>query len=182
MASTWAATAYNEAVSFNALSDATLTGVFVALNGIPASNEEITKDEASLYVGINTSHPPFAAKTGNQLVVKSDLVSNTYTPPSFQYTGYFYFNQDNKGNYGWWDATEACSYWSLGTYVSIGWDLYLGVYTVIKIPCASSGGHYVIRYDDPLQGTLTYCVTLTYITYDSASGLCEYSISNIGLC
>lgn len=182
MANTWAATAYNEAVSFNALSDATLTGVLVALNGIPASNEEITKDEASLYVGINTSHPPFAAKTGNQLVVKSDLVSNTYTPPSFQYNGWFFFNEDNKGKYGWWDATEACPNYILGTYAPVGWNLYLGMYTVIQIPCVDSGGYYVITYTDPLQGNLTYWVTLTYIAYDPASGLCGYSISNIGLC
>lgn len=70
----WAGIANNQTVSFNNLQNAVSTGVFTALASIPASNEQITKADASTYVNVYTSYAPFAAKTSNQLVVKSDLV------------------------------------------------------------------------------------------------------------
>jgi hypothetical protein len=74
----WGSLANNQAVSFNNLQDAVNTGVFVQRQTIPASNECITKNDADLYVNIDTSYASYAAKASNQLVVKQDL--QAYTP------------------------------------------------------------------------------------------------------
>jgi hypothetical protein len=73
MASTWAATANNETISFNNLKDAVDTGVLSPKTSIPVSNEQINKDEANTYVYIDTAFGPYASKSSNQLVVKSNL-------------------------------------------------------------------------------------------------------------
>lgn len=73
----WASIANNQTVSFNNLQDAVNTGNFVALTTIPASNEQITKTDASTYVNCDTSYAPFANKASNQLVVKSNLITTT---------------------------------------------------------------------------------------------------------
>lgn len=88
MASTWAATANNETISFNNLQNGVDTGVLSQKAAIPASNEQITKADANTYVNINTSFAPYAAKASNQLVVKSNLqstvlVSNIATAAPF---------------------------------------------------------------------------------------------------
>lgn len=88
MASTWAATANNETISFNNLQNGVDTGVLSQKAAIPASNEQITKSDANIYVNINTSFAPYAAKASNQLVVKSNLqstvlVSNIATAAPF---------------------------------------------------------------------------------------------------
>lgn len=75
MASTWAATANNETISFNNLQNGVDTGVLSQKAAIPASNEQITKADANIYVNIDTSFAPYAAKASNQLVVKSNLRS-----------------------------------------------------------------------------------------------------------
>ena len=75
MASTWAATASNETISFTNLKDGVDTGVLSEKAAIPTSNEQITKADANTYVNIDTSFAPYAAKASNQLVVKSNLLS-----------------------------------------------------------------------------------------------------------
>lgn len=80
----WVGIANNQTVSFNNLQDAVTNGYFVALAAIPASQEQITKTDASTYVNVNTAYAPFAAKASNQLVVKSNLV-----PISYAYTIYY---------------------------------------------------------------------------------------------
>jgi hypothetical protein len=75
MASTWAATANNETISFNNLQNGVDTGVLSQKAAIPVSNEQITKTDANTYVNIDTSFAPYAAKASNQLVVKSNLLS-----------------------------------------------------------------------------------------------------------
>lgn len=80
----WAAIASNQCVSFNNLQDAVTNGYFVALTGIPATQEQITKSDASTYVNIDTSYAPYAGKASNQLVVKSNLI-----PVSYAYTIYY---------------------------------------------------------------------------------------------
>lgn len=69
----WASLANNQTVSFNNLQNAVDTGVFSQKTAIPVSNEQITKADANTYVNINTSFAPYAAKSSNQLVVKSNL-------------------------------------------------------------------------------------------------------------
>jgi hypothetical protein len=74
----WAGIASNQCVSLNNLKDAVATGVFTEKTTIPTGSKQITKAEAESYVYINT----ISGKTSNQLVVKSNLVSN---PPSTTY-------------------------------------------------------------------------------------------------
>lgn len=75
----WSTIANNQCVSCENLQDAVTTGVFVLKNAIPSTTpakfKQITKTEAEFYVYINT----IAGKTGNQLVVKSNLVSSLTT-------------------------------------------------------------------------------------------------------
>lgn len=75
----WAGLANNQTVSFNNLQDAVNNGNFTALTTIPVSTEQITKSDASTYVNCDTSFASFAAKSSNQLVVKSNLVTTTTT-------------------------------------------------------------------------------------------------------
>lgn len=69
----WSSLANNQTISFNNLQNAVNNGIFSAKTSIPVSTEQITKNDANIYVNINTSFPPYAAKSSNQLVVKSDL-------------------------------------------------------------------------------------------------------------
>jgi photosystem II stability/assembly factor-like uncharacterized protein len=75
----WATLANNQTISRNNLQNAVNTGVFTLKAAIPVSNECVTKTEANGYVNIDTSYPPFASKTSNQLVVKEDLKSYEVT-------------------------------------------------------------------------------------------------------
>jgi len=69
----WAGLANNQTISFTNLKDAVDTGVLSPKITVPVSNEQINKDEANTYVNIDTSFAPYAAKSSNQLVVKSNL-------------------------------------------------------------------------------------------------------------
>lgn len=73
----WASLANNQTISFNNLQNAVSTGVFIAKTSIPASNEQITKLDADTYVYLNTSFSPYSSKSSNQLVVKSNLQSDS---------------------------------------------------------------------------------------------------------
>ena len=75
----WASLANNQTVSFNNLQNAVNFYGFVAKTSIPASNEQITKAEADTYVYIDTSYAPYAAKSSNQLVVKSNLIPSIFS-------------------------------------------------------------------------------------------------------
>ena len=81
----WAGLATNQTVSFNNLQNAVTTGYFYALTTIPTSLEQITKSDASTYVSIDTAYAPYAAKSSNQLVVKSDLVAATPVTPCSEF-------------------------------------------------------------------------------------------------
>ena len=69
----WAGLANNRTVSESNLLNAVQTNVFVVKNSLFSSPKQITKAEADYYVYIDTSYAPYAAKSSNQLVVKSDL-------------------------------------------------------------------------------------------------------------
>ena len=72
--------ANNQTVSLNNLKDAVASMIFLQLNTIPTGNKQVTKAEAAYYVNCSTSYAPYAAKTSNQLVVKSDLVGRVVIP------------------------------------------------------------------------------------------------------
>jgi len=71
----WAGLANNQTVSFNNLQDAVNNSIFTAAQAIPASNEQITKADALLYVYVQA----IPSKSMGQLVVKSDLISSMVT-------------------------------------------------------------------------------------------------------
>ena len=71
----WAGLANNQTVSFNNLQDAVDNSIFTSASAIPASNEQITKADANLYVYVQA----IPSKSNSQLVVKSDLVSSVVT-------------------------------------------------------------------------------------------------------
>ena len=74
MASTWAGTADNETISFNALSNAVSIGYLYQLSATGSTSRQITKSEANTLVRIDTNYAPYAAKTSDQLVYKTDLL------------------------------------------------------------------------------------------------------------
>lgn len=69
----WSGLANNQTISFTNLKDAVDTGVFLSKTTQITSNEQITKNDALTYAWINTLYTPYANKSSNQLVVKSDL-------------------------------------------------------------------------------------------------------------
>ena len=75
----WASLANNQTVSFSNLQDAVTTNVFTAKTTIPVSTEQITKADADTYVNINTSFASYAAKSSNQLIVKSNLEPSIFS-------------------------------------------------------------------------------------------------------
>jgi hypothetical protein len=72
----WTDLLSNQTISFNNLKNAVDNGIFTAKTTIPISNEQITKADANAYVFVNTENADFASKANNQLVVKSNLLSN----------------------------------------------------------------------------------------------------------
>lgn len=69
----WNDLANNQTISFTNLKDAVDTGVLSPKTTVPVSNEQITKADADAYAYIDTLFGPYASKTSNQLVVKSNL-------------------------------------------------------------------------------------------------------------
>lgn len=69
----WNDVASNQTVSFANLKNAVDTDIFISKTTQSTSNEQITKADANTYAYIDTSYAPYASKSSNQLVVKSDL-------------------------------------------------------------------------------------------------------------
>lgn len=91
----WAGIANNQGVSWNSLIDAVSNNVFVQLLPMPPSGVSgtrlVTKTGALSYVDIQSS--PLSGKTDNQIVVKSNLVSPSYT--------YYQLNNCSGGAAAW---------------------------------------------------------------------------------
>ena len=103
----WAGIASNQCVSFNNLQDAVNTSVFTLKNTIPVSLKQITKLEAGFYVNIDQGFAPYAGKTSNQLVVKSNLIAATPLPYSF--TLYYDYIDANSTYIGYTTSGAACA-------------------------------------------------------------------------
>jgi hypothetical protein len=69
----WNDLANNQTISFTNLKDAVDTGVLSKKFDITPSSEQITKLDAELLVHLDTSFLPFASKSFNQLLVKSNI-------------------------------------------------------------------------------------------------------------
>lgn len=126
----WASIANNQTVSFNNLQDAVNNSVFTQKTVIPASNEQITKADANTYVYIDTSYGPYAGKSSNQLVVKSNLLAVTI----------FYLSYSTDG------PSNACSIYPTTTayYASYGSTLQNGtiIYTDAALTNPAPAGYY----------------------------------------
>ena len=171
----WSGLADNQTISFNNLQDAVNTGYVYALTTIPTGLEQITKSDASTYVSIDTSYSPYASKSSDQLVVKSNI------KPVFQYSGTFYYSNDTPYWAGWSTNTDACNNYSTGLSATVYWNGSLGIGTLVFIPNCSldlSSLPYYSIYD----GTTVYWVTFIDEYYDPTTGNCTYSITNIGSC
>lgn len=101
----WSGIASNQCVSRNNLQDAVNNGVFTLKNTIPTGTKQITKNEAEYYVNLNTAYAPLAAKTFNQLVVKSNLQACTNLP----YSHTIYTDSLEGNYYGFSTTSAACS-------------------------------------------------------------------------
>jgi hypothetical protein len=108
----WAGIASNQCVSLDNLKDAVTTGVFTALTTIPSGTKQITKTEASTYVNCATNYPPFAAKSSNQLVVKSNLIARIVVNFSLS------IDPSNAGTMDIYTASPAGAGWTLSTTLS----------------------------------------------------------------
>ena len=125
----WAGIAANQCVSLNNLQDAVNTSVFTLKNTIPAGLKQITKAEAGFYVNINQGFAPYAAKSSNQLVVKSNLVA--CTPLSYSYTLYYNYTDGPYFYAGYETSGAACAattpsitLYSSSSTISVGTALY----------------------------------------------------------
>jgi len=86
----WAGITNSQTVSYNNLQDAVNNGIFTLASAIAPTQQQVTKKYFSDHIsGFDSSYPPFAIKTNDQLIVKSDV----YNPGSFtlspQYGMYF---------------------------------------------------------------------------------------------
>lgn len=86
----WAGITNSQTVSYNNLQDAVNNGIFTLALAIAPTQQQVTKQYFSDHIsGFDSTYPPFAVKTNNQLIVKSDV----YNPGSFtlspQYGMYF---------------------------------------------------------------------------------------------
>ena len=86
----WASLASNQTISYTNLQDAVNTGVFTLISSISPTFQQSTTDYVSNHVsGFNPSYPPYALKSNNQLLVKSDIYSTGDVILSPQYGMYF---------------------------------------------------------------------------------------------
>jgi hypothetical protein len=81
----------NQTVSYGNLQDAVDNGIYTLLSTIPSpSNRDSTKSVISATIsGFNPNYPPYANKTNNQLIVKSDIYNTGNVTLSPQYGMYF---------------------------------------------------------------------------------------------
>ena len=173
----WAGIAANQGVSLNNLQDAVDTSVFTIKNTIPAGGKQITKTEAAYYVNINQGYAPYAAKTSNQLVVKSNLIAAT--PLSYSYTLYYDYI-DGLGTYnGYTTTASACAattpsitVYSSSSSIVVGAELYTDLYGYIQL--------YANSYDSSYP---YFKIGTSYIDFDNWDGTYTgYVIKTVGSC
>lgn len=159
----WVGIASNQCVSLNNLQNAVDTSVFTLKNTIPAGTKQITKAEAAYYVNINQGYAPYAAKTSNQLVVKSNL--QACTSLSYSYTLYYQYTDGPYFFAGYTTSGAACAattptitLYSSSSTVSVGAALYTD-------PCG-----YDAFYANSYSGSYPYFkIGGNYVTFENFS-------------
>lgn len=166
--------ANNQTVSLDNLKDAVTRGIFVQLNTIPTGTKQITKSEASYYVNCSTTYSPFAAKSSNQLVVKSDLVGKVVIPVSLSW------DTSNTGTLQIYTASPAGGSYTLQTTLtasgaagSTSTNISLsngdGIYFVLTHTARSTSGQ---------RGQIFQVLNGTTTTYTTSSGTLPQSVTS----
>ena len=177
----WAGIAANQGVSLNNLQNAVDTSVFTLKNTIPAGTKQITKTEAAYYVNINTGYAPYAAKTSNQLVVKSNLIAATPLP--YSYTVY-YNNIDEFDRYaGFSTSSAACAastnyivVYSNSSSITAGTEFSISPYG------DDPPGQIFVSYDNS-SGNIYFKIGSNYVTFQNYDGTYYgYIIESVGSC
>jgi hypothetical protein len=135
----------NQCVSFNNLQDAVNQNLFIALQAIPESNEQITKQNFEDYVlnfGAANQYPPYVNTPQNQLVVKENIAlygSASLVPNygitfvSISYTDFTYTSP-----VGLWtlpeSSTQNVQYYNVGIVDYLGPLLFVEVNGTITSP------------------------------------------------
>ena len=160
----WSSLANNQCISFSNLANAVSTGVFTQKEAIPASNEQITKADANAYVNLNTAYSPYAAKSFNQLVVKSDLQPCVNLP--YSYTLYFDYGEGSFLS-GLSTPTAACAatnsvtVYSNSSSVGVGTELFFD----------SCGTEFIGAYAyNNGTSNIYYKIGSSYITFENYDG------------
>lgn len=158
----WAGTAANQCVSLNNLQDAVNNGVFTLKTSIPAGTKQITKSEANVYVQLDTSYAPYASKTFNQLVVKSNLQPCINLP--YSYTLYVDYSD---GNYvaGVGSPSAACALTTAFTVYSS--SSVIGVGSALYVDSCGTDILYANAYISSLP---YYKIGSNYITFENWDG------------
>lgn len=168
--------ANNQTVSLNNLKDAVTTGAFLALTTIPSGTKQITKSEASTYVNCSTSYAPFAAKSSNQLVVKSDLKGRVAFSISLT------CDPSNAGTLQIYTASPAGSGWTLQTTLTGS----VGSVVSYDISLLSGDGFYctithTARATTAQRGQIFQTVNGTTSTFTTSTGTLPRSVSSTQL-
>lgn len=170
----WAGISSNQCVSRNNLQDAVNNGVFTLKNTIPAGTKQITKNEAEYYVNLNTAYAPLAAKTFNQLVVKSNLQGCTTLP--YSHTIYI----DSTGDYyaGFTTTSGACSATLELTVYSSSSSITAGA--ALYTDSCGNNQLYATSYN---TGTPYFRYAGNYITFENWDGTnTGYVVRSVSVC
>lgn len=178
----WSNLLSNQGVTFNNLQDAVNNGVFTAKTSIPSSQKLINKSEANTYVYIDTSYPPYLAKSSGELVVKGDLQSapptttTTTTPFTPIYSTRIYGVNDYSTNYLSVPSNGELVYSDDG---GLSWTgKSITSYSVAR----NDTGQYVLSgYGSSVQVSNNYGATFSNVTLPSnTDGVTGTAMSNSG--
>ena len=167
----------NQAVTAANIQDAIDIGLFTAASVFSISNKCITKNEALTYVNLDTSFAPFAAKTSNQLVVKSNL------KPTFQNSATLYYSSLKIRWEGWTSTNNACANYSSGlsSTVYFNGSLSAGTLLFIANPVFDSSGSSAFYFAINYLGTIYWITFNNYNYYDANAGYAT-PVASIGTC
>lgn len=93
----WSTSGNNQGIPNDTILNAISSNIFTAKTQIPNNGQLLTKARANQYLYIDTNIAGYAAKTSNQIVVKSNLVG-TITPVSALYSSSNCFTACNSGS------------------------------------------------------------------------------------
>jgi hypothetical protein len=171
----WSGISNNQCVSLDNLKDAVANLIFLQLNTIPTGKKQITKSEASYYVNCATYYPPFANKSSNQLVVKSDLVGRVVIPVSLSW------DSSNTGTLQIYTASPVTGSFTLQTTLTAPGGSAGTTSTTISL--INGDGIYVVinhtgRTSTAQRGQIFQTVNGSTTTYQTTSGTLPRSVTS----